>query len=116
MSVFIWLNLVAIGALGLLAVVSPRMFSLVAGRRVIREDMHQIVPLLDKDFNVDHRPLPHSRPGGEDSRLETGSAADLDRSWRESLSMLLREPVFAWLVRTTRRRILEAVESASRSI
>jgi hypothetical protein len=62
MSVFIWLNLVAIGALGLLAVVSPRMFSLVAGRRVIREDMHQIVSLLDKDFNVDHhRPLPHCR-------------------------------------------------------
>jgi hypothetical protein len=63
MIAFFWVILGAVGALGLLAVVSPRTFSVVAGRS-IREDTQEIFSLLDKDFNLDRNVLPHYRPLG----------------------------------------------------
>ena len=57
----IWATLGVIGAIGVLAIVSPRRFSALSNRGSQWVDTNQILAHLDKRIEVDQFILPHAR-------------------------------------------------------
>ena len=61
---FVWGLLSVVTVLGLLAIFSPRLFSIIARRGGEWVDTNKLVEKLDKQIHIDHHMIRHSRVFG----------------------------------------------------